>query len=110
MSKNKPKKKVVTPSSEVKKKVVAPTVSRRARTSAATAAPSEPLLFKKINYIYMAAGFGLMLLGFILMLGGDMPDPTKWDDNVIYSPVRMIIAPILILAGLVVEIMAIFKK
>jgi hypothetical protein len=39
-----------------------------------------------------------------------MPSPDVWDDNIIYSFRRVTLAPILILAGLAVEVVAIFKK
>jgi len=51
---------------------------------------------------------GVMLLGFILMSGGSMPDANTWDPNIIYSFRRITLAPFLILAGIVIEIYAIF--
>ena len=51
-----------------------------------------------------------MVLGFFLMSGGHNDDPNVFDENVIYSTRRTLIAPIFILAGLVVQILAIFKK
>lgn len=58
----------------------------------------------------MGAGAGLVILGMILMLGGSMPSPDVWDDSIIYSFRRTVLAPIVILAGLGVEIYAIFKR
>lgn len=57
----------------------------------------------------MLAGLGIILLGLLLMSGGSMPDPTVWDEHIIYSPRRLTLAPILILAGMGLEIYAIFK-
>lgn len=71
---------------------------------------TQDLLFGKQNYIYILGGLGLMILGFILMSGGSMPDANTWDDSIIYSTRRTLIAPIFILAGLVVQVLAIFKK
>lgn len=68
------------------------------------------MLFNKKNYVLMIAGVVLMALGYVLMSGGAMPSPEVWDDNIIYSSRRTLIAPILILAGIAVEIYAIFKK
>jgi hypothetical protein len=103
MSQSKPsKKKVVT----TKK---ATTVSQRTRKSAAQRQPQE-LIFKKENYIWMGAGAGLILLGMLLMMGGSMPSPDVWDDSLIYSFRRTVLAPFVIIAGLVVEIYAIFKR
>ncbi|MEE9439253.1 MAG: DUF3098 domain-containing protein [Saprospiraceae bacterium] len=74
-----------------------------------TSSESE-LLFGRANYMYILGGIGLMALGFLLMVGGKMPSPDVWDESIIYSTRRTLIAPILILAGLVVQIFAIFKK
>lgn len=69
----------------------------------------EELVFGKENYILMGAGVGLIFLGMVLMLGGKMPSSDVWDPNIIYSFSRTVLAPIVILAGLVVEIFAIFR-
>ena len=46
---------------------------------------------------------------YMLMLGGSMPSPDVWDDSIIYSFRRITLAPIFIVAGLLVQIYAIFK-
>jgi hypothetical protein len=74
------------------------------------ALPKEPLIFGKTNYIWMGAGAALIGLGMILMAGGAMPSPDVWDESIIYSPMRITVAPICIIAGLIVEVFAIFKK
>jgi hypothetical protein len=71
---------------------------------------TAPLLFNRDNYIWIAGGFGLVLLGLLLMSGGGMTDPKVWDESVIYSFRRITLAPMVILAGLIVEIYAIFIK
>lgn len=74
-----------------------------------SAVPTD-LLFNKVNYVYILGGIGLMVIGFVLMSGGSMPDPNTWDESIIYSTRRTLIAPLFILAGLVVQVLAIFKK
>ncbi len=113
--KTNPKKKVVVTTSKQEvvsekpnKRKLAPTRSKRT-TSASTIA-KEPLLFGKQNYILMGIGLGLITLGLILMSGGGMPSPDVWDESIIYGFRRTVLAPFLILAGLIVEIFAIFKK
>ncbi|MBK8843596.1 MAG: DUF3098 domain-containing protein [Saprospiraceae bacterium] len=69
---------------------------------------TEDLLFSKENFKWIFIGMGVMLLGFILMSGGSMPDANTWDPNIIYSFRRITLAPFLILAGIVIEIYAIF--
>lgn len=82
--------------------------TRTTRTAKA-AAPVE-MVFNSTNYLWMGIGVVLIILGLLLMAGGGMEDPNQWDEDVIYSFRRTVIAPILILSGLVVEIYAIFKK
>lgn len=95
-----------------RKKVTSRTQSTTStrRTATARSQPSFPLLFNRQNYLYIAIGCGLIALGLILMLGGRMEDPNVWDESVIYSARRTVLAPIFILAGLAVEIYAIFKR
>jgi len=67
-------------------------------------------LFSKENYRWMIIGIVIMALGLILMVGGKSKDPNVFDPKEVYSFTRITIAPILILAGLALEIFAIFKK
>ncbi|MBR9922085.1 MAG: DUF3098 domain-containing protein [Bacteroidetes bacterium] len=72
--------------------------------------PTAEMVFDKQNYIWMGAGIVLIVLGLLLMSGGGMDDPNSWDANKIYGFRRTVLSPILLVAGLVVEIYAIFKK
>ena len=67
-------------------------------------------LFTKDNYMWMVIGLAVMALGFILMSGGKSADPKVFNDSDVYSTTRITIAPLLIIAGLVIEIFAIMKK
>ena len=71
---------------------------------------SSPSIFKRENYIWMAAGALVITLGMFLLAGGGSDDPNVFNEQEVYSTRRITIAPILILAGLVMEIYAIFKK
>ena len=103
MSSNKlSKKKVVTTTQSTKK--IRPTASK----SKTSTSPKE-MLFGRENYKWMIIGAVLVALGLIMMIGGSMDDPNVWDESVIYSFRITVIGPILILAGLVTEIYAIFK-
>lgn len=109
MSKSKPPKKKVVVTTKKKvptKRRVSPS-SHRSRSSEVV---QEVMVFGKQSYIWMGAGIVLIALGLILMSGGQMPSTEVWDDDIIYSFRRTTLAPIFILAGLVVEIYAIFKK
>lgn len=60
----------------------------------------------KKNYIILAIGFLVIVLGFILMSGGGTHDPAVFSYD-IYSFRRITLAPILVLLGFAIEIFAI---
>ena len=100
-------KKVVVSSdkSAAKKTKAKATVSKRGQKTEA----AEPLVFTWANYRLMLIGIGIIGLGMILMMGGSMPSPDVWDESLIYSFRRTVLAPFVIVAGFIVEIYAIFK-
>lgn len=72
--------------------------------------------FGKKNYRLMLMGLGLILFGFLLMMGrgaNTTPDgtfdPNYWNEG-IFSIVRIRIAPLLVIAGFAVQVYAILKK
>lgn len=65
--------------------------------------------FTKQNYRLLIIGIVVMTLGFILMIGGGSDDPAIFSDK-IFSFRRITLAPILILAGYIIEIFAIMRK
>lgn len=73
-------------------------------------ASREEMLFTSKNYILMGVGFLVIVLGFVLMMGGSMPEPDMWDDNLIFSFRRITLAPFLVILGFVIEVYAIFKR
>ena len=60
----------------------------------------------KRNVLYIIAGFLVMLLGYALMAGGGSDDPNVFNEEM-FSFRRIVIAPVVIIAGIVVEIWAI---
>lgn len=59
----------------------------------------------------MLLGLVLIALGMFLMSGGQSnTDPSVFNKEAVYSSTRITVAPLLILAGLIIEIVAIFKK
>ena len=65
--------------------------------------------FGKQNYIIVLIGIALIALGFILMVGGGSTDPDVFNEKM-FDFRHITLAPILVLAGFVVEIVAIFWK
>ncbi len=68
---------------------------------------SLPLTAK--NYRLLLIGFGIILLGFVLMSGGEAASPEGFNYN-IFSWRRITLAPIVVVVGFVFEIYAIMKK
>lgn len=72
----------------------------------------KEFLFGKLAYRIMAVGLAMIVLGFVLMTGGGSDDPNVFNPE-IYSPLRIRVAPTLVLAGfatLVVAILSTKKK
>ncbi len=65
--------------------------------------------FEKQNYRLLLIGLGFIVIGFLLMIGGGSDDP-KVFSMAIFDFQRLTLAPILILAGYMIEIFAIMKK
>ena len=72
--------------------------------------------FSKSNFKLMLIGLGLIAFGFILMMGygaNTKPDgsfdPNYWNDD-IFSVVKIRIAPLLVVVGFVVQVVAILKR
>lgn len=89
---------------------MAETKTTSALSSKESYAKPTPSIFSKDNYIWMAIGAVVITIGMFLMAGGASKDPAVFNKEEVYSTTRITIAPILILAGLVIEIYAIFKK
>lgn len=67
-------------------------------------------VFGRENYILMVAGIVILGIGYLLLAGGRSDDPNVFNGEQLFSTRRLVIAPLVILAGLIVEIVAILKK
>lgn len=85
-------------------------LASNAKAAVKKGVPAEEMLFGKKNMYIILGGVGLMALGFVLMSGGHMPSADVWDPDLIYSSRRIVLAPMVILAGLGMQIYAIFAK
>jgi len=70
--------------------------------------PDLPL--GKENYILLSIGFLIIIIGFILMIGGGSDDPNVFRKEELFSFRRITLAPMIVLFGFVFEIWAIMKK
>ena len=69
--------------------------------------PKMPLTRR--NYVLLAIGFAVILLGFVLMAGGGSDSPDQFN-YAMFSWRRITLAPILVIGGFVIEICAILKR
>ncbi len=69
--------------------------------------PDFPLL--RENYKLLIIGFAIIMLGFVLMMGGKSDDPSVFNEQ-IFNFRRITLAPIMVLFGFIFEIWAIMKK
>ncbi|MEI6123626.1 MAG: DUF3098 domain-containing protein [Bacteroidota bacterium] len=67
------------------------------------------LLFDKRNYILMLIGIAFIIIGFVTMAGGGSNDPKVFNED-IFDAQRLTVAPILILLGFAIEVVAIMLK
>lgn len=65
--------------------------------------------FGKQNYIWMIIGVAIIILGYILLSGGGSENPNEFNYE-LFNTRRLLIAPLLIVGGLVIEVYAIMKK
>ncbi len=63
----------------------------------------------KENYILLAISFAIVIVGFILMIGGGSDDPNVFNEAV-YGFQRVTLAPMVVLFGFIFAIYAIMKK
>ena len=61
------------------------------------------------NYVLLAAGFAVIVLGFVLMAGGRSESPDVFNEAM-FSWRRITLAPILVIGGFAFEIYAIMKR
>ena len=61
------------------------------------------------NYVWMLIGLGVIIVGFLLMAGGGSDDPAVFNEKM-FSFRRITLAPIVVIAGFVIEIYAIMSR
>ncbi|MFN8287858.1 MAG: DUF3098 domain-containing protein [Chitinophagales bacterium] len=79
-------------------------------SSTKQSAAQTPFIFDRTNYLIMTAGVVIILIGFALMSGGATSDPAAFPKEEIYSFRRITLAPIVIMIGFGIEIVAILKR
>lgn len=93
------------------KKIIAPKAGARKATGPDTSRETAPntLAFNKENYYIILGGVGLLVLGYLLMIGGGSDDPKVYNPE-IFSTQRITVAPITLLLGFAVVLYGIMKS
>lgn len=92
------------------KQVVKPSVVSKSTKSDTVKTNSLPFVFDKTNYLLMISGVVVIIIGFILMSGGATTDKNVFPAEEIYSFRRITLAPMVVLLGFGIEIVAILKR
>jgi len=69
-----------------------------------------PFLFDRLNYVIMAAGVVVIIIGFLLMTGKANDNPAVFNSDEIYSFRRITLAPVVVMIGFLIEVYAILKR
>ncbi len=71
--------------------------------------PYTPLL-EAANLRWIGIGTAVLLIGYLLMIGGKSPDPNVYDEKALFSFTRITLAPILICLGFGLQMYGILLK
>ena len=85
------------------------TTPKQTTTPNTTPTNNTIFVFDKENYKWMLIGLAIVVIGFLLMVGGGSDDPKKFSEE-IFSFRRLTLAPIMVMAGFILEIYAIMRK
>ena len=69
----------------------------------------DEFAFGKENYKWLIIGVVIIVLGNLLLMGGGSDDPSVFNPE-IFNTRRLVIAPLVILAGFATVLVAIVKK
>lgn len=61
----------------------------------------DSFVFGKKNFLAIAIGFGIVIIGFMLMAGGKSDDPNTFNGEEIFSARRITVAPFTVLIGFI---------
>lgn len=70
----------------------------------------EKFVFGRDNIQLIIIGCVVTLIGFFLMIGGGSDDPNVFNEDELFSHVRITLAPILVIGGYGIVIWGIMKK
>lgn len=69
----------------------------------------KTFLFDRMSYLMLAASVAIILVGYFLMQGGGSDDPAVYNPEM-FNFQRLVVAPGLVLVGLLVALFALLRK
>ena len=72
--------------------------------------PENTFAFGKVNFKLLLIGLAILVVGYILMVGGGSDDPNIFNGEELFSFRRITLAPIVLLVGYIFVFYAILKK
>jgi hypothetical protein len=69
----------------------------------------KTFLFDRTSYLMLAGSVAIILVGYFLMQGGGSDDPNVYNPEM-FNFQRLVVAPGLVLVGLVVALFALLRK
>jgi hypothetical protein len=75
-----------------------------------TTTAENKFAFGKINFKLLLIGLAILLLGYLLMLGGGSEDPNVFNGDELFSFRRITLAPLVLLSGYIFIFYAILKN
>ena len=66
--------------------------------------------FDPKNYKWLFIGLAINVLGYILMIGGGAETLNEFKEKELFSPIRITLSPMLIIAGYVIILFSIMKR
>ncbi|OFX19848.1 MAG: hypothetical protein A2033_05675 [Bacteroidetes bacterium GWA2_31_9] len=82
---------------------------KKQTTTAKTEVINTNFAFGKQNYMFLAIGFVIIIIGFLLMIGGGSDDPNVFNPE-IFSVTRITVAPMIVIAGFIFVMWAIMRN
>ncbi len=109
--KNSPKLNTVAPMDNTATKRVADLPGRKSKTKGTSPKPKTPYhdILDKENLKWIGIGTAVLILGYLLMIGGKSSDPAVYDEKALFSFVRITLAPALICIGFGLQMYGIMK-
>ncbi|MDL2227949.1 DUF3098 domain-containing protein [Bacteroidales bacterium OttesenSCG-928-K03] len=84
-------------------------MNKKQQTKEVTQNTEKKVIFQKTNYILFFVGLAVLILGFVLMIGGGSDDPDVFNEKM-FGFQRLTLAPLLLILGFAIEFFAIFYK